>query len=213
MTGRGAATFHVGTLHVHQGRASRFSSTLVSLGGALVRGESNAFLAGEGCESTLNGLYTARGRQHVDSRTRIDHAVPHCRSHECYKGILDDRAEGVFNGKIFVHPNAQKTDARQVSQALLLSDYARVNAKPQLEIYADDVRCTHGATVGQLDDEALFYLKSRGIAHRHARDLLLYAFANDVVKRIRVDAIRTQVDRTLLAARGLPADAPNGGPP
>jgi Fe-S cluster assembly protein SufD len=202
----GSGAFHMGTVQVQQHRDCVFSSHLVSLGGSLVRNETNTFLAGEGCECVLNGLYLARGRQHVDCRTRIDHAKPHCQSRELYKGILDDRAKGVFNGKIFVHQDAQKTDAKQSNHTLLLSDHATINTKPQLEIFADDVKCTHGAAVGQLDEEALFYLQTRGIARQQARDLLIHAFANDVVGRIRVDSVRAEVERVLAAARRRPAE-------
>src|SRR5262249_1354918 len=142
---------------------------------------------------TLNGLYLASGRQHVDNRTTIDHAKPHCASHELYKGILDGQAHGVFNGKIYVRQDAQKTDAKQTNQTLLLSDAPAINTKPQLELYADDVKCTHGATVGQLSAECLFYLRSRGIGLQEARDLLIYAFANDLLNRFKVEALREQV--------------------
>jgi Fe-S cluster assembly protein SufD len=195
--------FHLGTVHVRQQRASRFASHWVSLGGKLVRNEVNVSLEGEGCECTLDGLYLADGQRHVDNRTRIDHAAPHCHSFERYKGILDDRARGVFCGKIYVHQDAQKTDAKQGSQVLLLSDEAKIDAKPQLEIYADDVKCTHGATVGQIDPEALFYLRSRGIDQTTARNLLIYAFANEVVGRIGLDSVRNHLETTLLATRGL----------
>src|SRR5262249_47322082 len=161
--------FHIATQQIHQGRASRFTSHSITLGGGLVRNDVNAMLDAEGCECTLNGLYLASGRQLVDNHTRIDHAKPHCASHELYKGILDGQAHGVFNGKIFVHQDAQKTDAKQTNKTLLLSDDAVINTKPQLEIFADDVKCTHGATVGQLDDNAIFYLRSRGIDAAAAR--------------------------------------------
>ena len=150
--------------------AASFSSHAVTLGGALARNEVNAVLDGEGGECTLNGLYRGDGRQHIDNHTLIDHAKPHCASHELYKGILDGKAHGVFNGKIFVRQDAQKTDAKQTNKTLLLSDDATINTKPQLEIFADDVKCTHGATVGQLDDEAIFYLRSRGIGLDEARE-------------------------------------------
>lgn len=198
--------FHLATLGVRQQRDSSFSSQYISLGGSLVRNETNVLLVAENCQCTLGGLYVAAGTQHVDSRTRVDHAKPHCTSHELYKGILDDRAEGVFNGKIFVHPDAQKTDAKQTNQTLLLSDGAVINTKPQLEIFADDVKCTHGATVGQLDRESLFYLRSRGIPHQQARNLLIYAFANDVVARINIPEVRAELEEVLLASRGLPVE-------
>src|SRR4029077_6685615 len=149
----------------------------------LVRNEVRVHLDAEGCEATINGLYMADGRQHMDNLTVIDHARPNCASHELYKGILDGKAHGVFNGKIYVHQDAQKTDAKQTNQTLLLSEEAVINTKPQLEIYADDVKCTHGATVGQLDAESIFYLRSRGIGLDEARNLLTYAFANDLVGR------------------------------
>lgn len=203
----GEHSFHMGTVQVRQGRDSRLSSALVSFGGLLVRNETNTVLDAEGCQAALNGLYMAGGQQHMDCRTRIDHAKPQCFSRELYKGILDDSAKGVFNGKIIVHQDAQKTDARQTNQTLLLSENAVIDTKPQLEIFADDVKCTHGATVGRLDEEALFYLRSRGIPLDRARNLLVYAFADDVVGRIRAEGVRRQLEQTLLAARGLPADA------
>jgi Fe-S cluster assembly protein SufD len=196
--------FHVATTQIHQERGSRFTSHFVSLGGALVRNEVRVGLSAEACECTLNGLYLARDQQHVDNHTVIDHAKPHCVSHELYKGILDDHAHGVFNGKIFVRQDAQKTDAKQTNQTLLLSEDAVINTKPQLEIYADDVKCTHGATVGQLQDEAIFYLRSRGIGLEAARGLLTYAFANDVISRVGVGPLRSQLEDYLLSRQQLP---------
>ena len=198
------AAFHVATLKVHQQQGSSFSSHYLGFGGALVRNEVSAALDGEGCECTLNGLYMAGGRQHMDNHTAIDHAKPHCASHELYKGILDGQAHGVFNGKIYVHQDAQKTDAKQTNKTLLLSDDAVINTKPQLEIYADDVKCTHGATVGQLEEDAIFYLRSRGIGREQARSLLTFAFANDIISRVKVEPVRTQLEETLLAAHQLP---------
>jgi Fe-S cluster assembly protein SufD len=198
--------FHIATLQVQLGRAANFRSHLVSLGGALVRNEANAYLGGEGCECTLNGLALAGGHQLVDNHTRIDHAQAHCASHELYKHILDGRGHGVFNGKIFVHAGAQKTDAKQTNQTLLLSADAVIDTKPQLEIFADDVKCTHGATVGQLQDQQLFYLRSRGIGEAESRSLLTFAFANDIVERIRVRRVRAQLKEILLASQGLPRD-------
>jgi Fe-S cluster assembly protein SufD len=139
----------------------------------------------------------------MDNHTFIDHAMPNCASHEVYRGILDGDARGVFNGKILVRQDAQKTDAKQTNKTLLLSPGAQINTKPQLEIYADDVKCTHGATVGQLSDEALFYLRSRGIGKEQANSLLTYAFASDIVSRIKVEPVRAQLDRILLAERAL----------
>jgi Fe-S cluster assembly protein SufD len=200
----GDAAFHMATMQIQLDRAARFSSHAVTLGGSWVRNEVNAVFGGEGAECTLNGLYQAAGQQLIDNHTLIDHAYPHCASHELYKGILDGKARGVFNGKIQVRQDAQKTDAKQTNQTLLLSDDATINTKPQLEIYADDVKCTHGATVGQLDEEALFYLRSRGIDREQARALLTFAFANDIVDRIRVAPLRTQLERAFLAAHHLP---------
>jgi Fe-S cluster assembly protein SufD len=166
-----------------------------------VRNEIRVVLDGEGCEATLNGLYLGSGTQHVDNFTVIDHAKPHCASHELYKGILSDKAHGVFNGKIFVRQDAQKTDAKQTNQALLLSDDAVINTKPQLEIFADDVKCTHGATVGQLDADALFYLRSRGIGLEAARNILIYAFANDILERIKIEPLRQRLADLLTSRR------------
>ncbi|HLV81753.1 MAG TPA: Fe-S cluster assembly protein SufD, partial [Chthonomonadaceae bacterium] len=191
--------FHVATQQVQLSRTSNFRSHSITLGGAIVRNDINAVLGGEGGECTLNGLYLASGRQLVDNHTAIDHAMPHCDSHELYKGILDGQARGVFNGKIFVRQDAQKTDAKQTNQTLLLSEKAQINTKPQLEIFADDVKCTHGATVGQLQPEALFYLRSRGIGEDDARSLLIYAFASDIIGRIKVAPIREELNATLLA--------------
>jgi Fe-S cluster assembly protein SufD len=198
-------TFHVATLQVQQCRSSRFSSHSIATGGSLTRNDVNAVLDGEGGECTLNGLYMAAGRQLIDNHTRIDHAKPHCTSHELYKGILDDQARGVFNGKIYVHPDAQKTDAKQTNKTLLLSEDVVINTKPQLEIFADDVKCTHGATIGQLAEEAIFYLRSRGIGRDDARSLLTFAFANDIIGRIKVEPIRAQLEEVLLAGRPSPA--------
>jgi Fe-S cluster assembly protein SufD len=196
--------FHVHTLQVLQGPGSNFSNHALTFGGSLVRNEINAVLKAEGCHCTLNGLYLAGGRQHVDNHTVIDHALPHCESHELYKGILDGHARGVFNGKIFVRQDAQKTDAKQTNQTLLLSPDATINTKPQLEIFADDVKCTHGATVGQLDADAVFYLRSRGLSLEAARSLLTFAFANDIISRVPVGPLRAQLEETLLAAQNLP---------
>jgi len=200
----GDEAFHIATMQVRMSQASNFSSHLVSLGGAFVRNETNAVLDGEGCECTLNGVALAAGHQLVDNHTRIDHARPHCASHELYKHILGGQARAVFNGKIYVHPDAQKTDAKQTNQTLLLSGDAVIDTKPQLEIFADDVRCTHGATVGQLDETAIFYLRSRGIGLDEARSLLTFAFANDIVARIKVAPVRDQLSGALLASQGLP---------
>jgi Fe-S cluster assembly protein SufD len=201
----GDRAFHQATMQVQIGRGAKFSSHAVTQGGQWVRNEINAVFEDEGGECILNGLYQAGGQQLVDNHTFIDHAYPRCTSHELYKGILDGKARGVFNGKIYVRQDAQKTDAKQTNQTLLLSDDATINTKPQLEIYADDVKCTHGATVGQLDAESIFYLRSRGIGLAEARSLLTYAFANDIVSRIKVASVREELERSLLEAHHLPA--------
>src|SRR5262249_15846829 len=154
---------HVANTQVVPGKASNFSTHYLGLGGSLVRNEVRVRFDAEGSEATVNGLYLAGGMQHLDNYTLIDHAKPHCASHDLYKVVLRDQAHGVFNGKIIVRPDAQKTDAKQTNKVLLLSENATINTKPQLEIFADDVKCTHGATVGQLDDNGIFYLRSRGI--------------------------------------------------
>lgn len=189
--------FHVATVQGIQERNSVFNSHNLSFGGALVRNDVNSVLDAEGAECVLNGLFVAGARQHVDNHTTLDHAKPHCNSRELYKGILAGDATGVFNGKILVRKDAQKTNAIQSNKNLLLSENAVVNTKPQLEIYADDVRCTHGATVGQLDAEALFYMQSRGIERTAARDLLTYAFAADILDRMTVNSFRGRLEETL----------------
>ena len=203
-----AAAFHIAATHVYEERASQFRSTSINLGGRLTRHHVHTALAGEGVDSTLNGLYIADGGQHVDNHTLIEHAEPNCQSHEFYKGILGGRATGVFRGKIHVHQAAQKTDAYQANQNLLLSATAQINTKPQLEIYADDVKCSHGATIGQLDADALFYLRSRGMGHREAVRVLTRAFAGEVLDRVRIpvlkDSLNQLVDRRLdQAAAGV----------
>jgi Fe-S cluster assembly protein SufD len=202
---------HPNSIHIVQAYArlaqqAELQAYIVSLGGGLVRNECDVRLEGEYGSCTLNGLYLARGKQHIDNHTEIEHLAPACTSYELYKGILSERGHGVFQGKIYVHPGAQKTDAKQTNQALLLSDDAEVDSKPQLEIYADDVRCTHGATVGQLDEQQLFYLQTRGIGREQARSLLIYAFAEDIVSRIQVEPVRLQLEDLLLAEEGLPLE-------
>jgi Fe-S cluster assembly protein SufD len=167
------------------------------MGAALTRNNINCVLDGEGIECTLNGLYLGRQQQVVDHHTAIFHNKPNCNSHEFYHGILDDKSQGVFNGKIFVRPEAQKTDAKQTNRNLLLSNDATIDTKPQLEIFADDVRCTHGATIGQLDQESIFYLRARGIGLETARKMLLHAFANEIVHRISIESVRQKLDAEL----------------
>jgi Fe-S cluster assembly protein SufD len=181
----GDGAFHISTVQAVEDRSSVLRSHNFSLGAALARNDINSVLDGEGAECVLNGLYIAGGNQHVDNHTALDHAKPNCPSHELYKGILGGRANGVFNGKIIVRQDAQKTNAIQGNRNLLLSAEAAINTKPQLEIYADDVRCTHGATVGQLDADSHFYMRSRGIPAEAARSLLIQAFAEEVLDEVR----------------------------
>jgi Fe-S cluster assembly protein SufD len=188
--------FHVATTQIRQARDSNFKSHNISFGGLLVRNDVNAVLS-SGCEGTLNGLYLASGKQHIDNHTALDHAAPHAASHEVYKGILDGTSSAVFNGKIFVRKDAQKTDAKQTNKNLVLSEGATINTKPELQILADDVRCTHGATIGQLDQEALFYLRTRGIQTTDARDLLIYAFARDIIERIGIPSVGEYLEEAL----------------
>jgi Fe-S cluster assembly protein SufD len=191
-------SFHVATLQVQIGRDANFSTHSISLGGGgLVRNDINAVLA-EGSEATVNGLYLASGSQHIDNHTMIDHAKPHGTSHELYKGILGGTSAAVFNGKIIVRPDAQKTDAKQTNRNLVLSENATIHTKPELQIHANDVRCTHGATIGQLDQEAIFYMQSRGIAREQARDLLMHAFARDIIDRVKVGSLRARLEQILL---------------
>ncbi len=190
--------FHVGTLQVHQARESRYESFSFATGAELSRTNVYTTLAGDAAEAVLNGLYMVDGKQHVDHQTRIEHVAPNCPSHELYKGILDGRSHGVFNGKVYVHPEAQKTDGKQSNNNLLLSAEARVDTKPQLEIFADDVKCTHGATVGRLDETALFYMRSRGISTSQARRLLTYAFAADVLEKIELEPLREALEAQVL---------------
>ena len=189
--------YHVGLTQFRVSRSSSVSSHSVTLGGLISRHDAVAVLAEEGADCTLNGVYLADGRRLVDNHTEIDHAMPHGTSHEVYKGILAGRARAVFNGKIRVRPDAQKTDAKQTNKTLLLSDEAQINTKPQLEIFANDVKCTHGATVGQLSEDALFYLRARGIGRDEARALLVKAFASDVVSRMKLEPVRTLLDDLL----------------
>ena len=184
-------------LHATCAASSILQSRAVSLGGRIVRNDLAAVLDGEGAHATIDGVYVADGTQLVDNHTSIDHATPHCTSHELYKGILAGKARAVFNGRILVRPDAQKTDAKQTNRALLLSDDAQVNSNPQLEIFADDVKCTHGAAVGQLDEDALFYLQARGLPPDQARDLLLHAFAAEVLGDISSDELRGRLEATL----------------
>lgn len=194
----GDAGFHIGTLEGQLRRDCNLSACSITLAGSLVRNDVRVVLDGEGSECSLNGLYLVDGKQHVDNHTEIEHCRPRARSQELYKGILSGSARGVFNGKILVHKDAQKSDARQTNKNLVLSENAVIHTKPQLEIRADDVKCSHGSTVGQLDRDALFYLRSRGIGSAEAQSLLCYAFASEVVSRIKIAPLRSELDDYLL---------------
>jgi len=185
---------HVAMIQTRLGGNAQFTSNSILLGGSIVRNNVTVVLDAERSECALNGLSLGTGTQVLDNHTTIDHAKPNCASHELYKAILDSKSKGIFNGKIFVRPDAQKTDAKQTNKTLLLSDEATINTKPQLEIFADDVKCTHGATVGQLDAEQVFYLRSRGIGEMAAKDILTFAFASDVVNRVHVDSLKRHLE-------------------
>jgi Fe-S cluster assembly protein SufD len=187
---------------VEQGRSSNVASHTVLLGGALVRNNVHPVLAGEGGTCLINGLFMGTGRQHMDNFMLVEHASPHCDSRQFYQGILDEQSHGIFSGRIIVHKDAQKTDAKQTNNNLLLSQEAQIDTKPQLEIYADDVKCTHGATIGQIDEDAIFYLCSRGIVKDAARALLLFGFANESLERMKVESIRKHLQA--LVAQWLP---------
>ncbi len=190
--------YHVSNTQAILAGKSTFTTNYVGLGGSWVRNEVRVRFDGEFAEATVNGVYLGGGTQHLDNHTVIDHAQPNCASHELYKGILGGKAQGVFNGKIFVRKDAQKTDAKQTNKALLLSQDATINTKPQLEIFADDVKCTHGATVGQLDETQLFYLRSRGIPQHEAQGMLTFAFANDIVRRIQAELLREELESLIV---------------
>ncbi len=186
--------YHVGTTQVSQSDSSHFYSATVTLNGNFVRNNLNIVLNGQHAEAFMYGLYMPNGKQHVDNHTLVDHAMPNSYSNELYKGILNDKGTGVFNGKIYVRPDAQKTNAYQSCKNVVLSSGASMNTKPQLEIYADDVKCSHGTTTGQLNDEALFYMQSRGIPKEAARTLLLYAFVQDVLSQVKIQPIREYLE-------------------
>ncbi len=185
--------FHVSCNEVYQSRDSHYRTLSIDLGNLLTRNDFRCVLDGEGGLAGIDGLYLLKQRQHLDNYTTLEHAKPNCDSRELFKGVLDERARGIFRGRIIVHEDAQKTDSKQTNNNLLLSDDSLVNTKPQLEIYADDVKCTHGATIGQLDSEALFYLRSRGIPEAAARGILIYGFAGEVIARVKVDSLRDQL--------------------
>jgi len=192
------SAFHVGTIEARQGRDSHFVQFSFQTGAQLSRSNVYTVLGGDGCGTTLNGLYMLDGAQHGDHQTRVEHVAPNCFSREMYKGLLDGASHGVFNGKVYVHPEAQKTDGKQTNNTLLLSPDAQIDTKPQLEIFADDVRCTHGATVGRMDATSLFYLKSRGIGSVLAKQLLMYAFAADVIETVENVAVKESLESMTL---------------
>jgi Fe-S cluster assembly protein SufD len=191
----GHAAMHMATLHSQLGRSSNFISHSIALGARLSRNNIRANLAGAGLECILNGLYLTKGEQLADHHMVVEHAQPHCASHEYFNGILDDKSRGVFHGRILVQQIAQKTDAKQTNKNLLLSDEATVDTKPQLEIYADDVKCTHGATVGQMDEDSIFYLRARGIGLERARRMLMHAFAGEIIDRVKCEPAREELDK------------------
>ncbi len=193
----GQEAYHVGTTHIRLARDTSVSSHAVTLGGALVRNNVTTVLDGQGAHCTLNGLYVMRDHSHVDNHLLVEHVSPHCDSRQFYKGILDGHARAVFTGRINVHKDAQKTDAKQTNMNLLLSEHAQVDTKPQLEIFADDVKCTHGATIGQIDEHAIFYLQSRGIDEATARGVLVFAFAGESLQRVRPEPLRQRLQDVL----------------
>jgi Fe-S cluster assembly protein SufD len=195
----GERALHVGSTQVHQGQGSRLRSFAITFGGALARNDLDVALEGSDSECQLDGLYMARGRQLVDNHTSIRHLHPRCASREVYKGIIAGSAHAVFNGKVFVAPEAQKTDGKQTNRNLLLSDDAKVDTKPQLEIFADDVKCTHGATVGRLDQMGLFYLRSRGLPEPAARKILTYAFAAEILEQLPLPELRERLEGLVMS--------------
>lgn len=197
-----ADTLHYGVAEVALGRGSRYDSTSINLGGALSRHDIDVKFTAEGGEALVDGLYMLSGTQHSDTHSVIDHTVPNCTSHQNYKGVLNDKSRGVFNGKVFVRENAHGTDAQQSNKNLLLSNDARIDTKPQLEIFNDDVKCSHGATVGQLEEEELFYLLTRGLPEPLARNLLTYGFAEEIINKIGIEGIKAELDSAVLNRLG-----------
>jgi Fe-S cluster assembly protein SufD len=193
-----AEAFHYGVTEATLGRGSSYNATSINLGGAISRHDIELKFTAEGSEAWVDGLYMINGTQHSDTHSIIDHTVPNCTSHQNYKGVLNDRSRAVFNGKVFVRENAHGTDAQQSNKNLLLSNDARVDTKPQLEIFNDDVKCAHGATVGQLEEEELFYLLTRGLPENLAKNLLTYGFAEEVIKKIGIESIKTELDEAVL---------------
>lgn len=187
-------SYQISTEQVYQRKDSNFTINTITLKGTLVRNNLNIEVHGEGCETNLNGIYLGEAKNHIDNHTIVDHLKPNCNSNEVYKGILDDNSVGVFNGKVFVRPDAQKTNAFQQNNNILLTDDTVINSKPELEIYADDVKCSHGSTIGQLDDEAIFYLQARGVSKRSAINMMITAFVKDALDRVSVPALKDYID-------------------
>jgi Fe-S cluster assembly protein SufD len=197
-----ADTLHYGVAEVALGRGSRYDSTAINIGAGLARHDIDVKFTAEGAEAWVDGLYMLSGTQHSDTHSVIDHTVPNCTSHQNYKGVLNDKSRGVFNGKVFVRENAHGTDAQQSNKNLLLSNDARIDTKPQLEIFNDDVKCSHGATVGQLEEEELFYLLTRGLPEPLARNLLTYGFAEEIINKIGIEGIKAELDSAVLNRLG-----------
>lgn len=190
-------SYHISTEQAYQRTSSNFTVNTATFNGALVRNNLNIQVDASNCETNLNGLYLGKNKDHIDNHTVVDHMKPHCNSNEVYKGVLDDNATGVFNGKVFVRQDAQITNAFQQNNNILLSDNASVNSKPELEIYADDVKCSHGSTTGQIDEEAIFYLQSRGISKKKAINLMINAFAKDALEKISIEPLGTFIDNKI----------------
>ena len=199
----GEANFHFSTENIHQLKDSNFTLNTVTLNGAFVRNDVLVKVEGENCETHLNGAYIMKENQHVDNHTTVDHIFPNCNSYELYKGVMDDKSTAVFNGKVFVRPDAQKINAFQSNANVLLSDDATINSKPELEIYADDVKCSHGSTTGQLDLEAVFYLRSRGISETDARSMVVAAFMTDVLSKVASNDLKSYIYQQLAARFNL----------
>ncbi len=194
---------HIGATYAYVERDGRFNNTTVTLTGKIIRNNLNIKINGENCEAYMNGLYAVTGNTHVDNHTAVDHAMPHSQSNQLYKGLLDEKSSGVFNGKIFVRQDAQQTNAYQSNKNILLAPTATVDTKPQLEIWANDVKCSHGCTVGALDEEPLFYLRSRGISHEQARAMLIFAFADDILERIKYSPVREFTEKIIADRFGM----------
>ncbi|MFB0925053.1 MAG: Fe-S cluster assembly protein SufD, partial [Vicingaceae bacterium] len=187
-------SYQISSEQLYQRKDSNFTINTMTLQGTLVRNNLNIEVHGEGCETNLNGIYLGEAKNHIDNHTIVDHLKPNCNSNEVYKGILDDNSVGVFNGKVFVRRDAQKTNAFQQNNNILLTDDAVINSKPELEIYADDVKCSHGSTIGQLDDEAIFYLRARGVSKRSAINMMITAFVKDALERVSIPELKNYIE-------------------